>query len=301
MNFKERLIEKIKQKRSVVCVGIDPDIYTSQFPKFLLKKPRIKLEFAKMIIDSVADLVPIMKLNTRFYLPEEHDILDEIVKYAHKHDLEVIGDCKENDIGDTMAMAYKNQFSFGFDAITVNGYFGRDGVIGNEKQPIFKDWYEKGKGLFVLIKTSNESSGDIQDLTVNMIMELPTTNHPMKKKKLFVYEIMATRVEEWGKQYDHVIGGVVGATHPEQLKNIRPLMNGILLIPGYGAQGGTADAIAHGVGDGKYCIVNSSRGVMYAHDRRFKGQFTPEQFADASRKEVEFMNDDINKHVGSYY
>ncbi len=152
-NFRLRLIEKIRQKQSVVCTGIDPNLRSDQFPLFLVDGENAKLEFAKMIIDEVYDLISVIKINTRFFSPNEWQQLKQIVSYAQDKDLEVIGDCKENDIGTTMSLAYDNQFGeFGFDAITINGYFGRDGVIGDEKATIFDKWYESGKGLFVLVK-----------------------------------------------------------------------------------------------------------------------------------------------------
>lgn len=296
-NFRERLIEKIEQKKSIVCVGLDPNVNVPSFPSFLKEGPKPKLEFAKMILDEVADLVPVVKPNTRFYSmhPDDYegDQLAEIVKYAHKQDLEVIADCKENDIGSTMANAYENQFKFGYDAITVNSYLGSDGVIGDG---IFNKWFKDGKGLFLLVKTSNPSSVEFQDVKC---LDIAGDIAVLDWKRLFSndylknYHLMASLVELWSKEFDHVIGGVVGATQEEQLGEISQMMEGLLLIPGYGAQGGKAEALKH-LQDGRYCIVNSSRKVMYAYKRRFKGSF--ETFATASRKEVEFMNKDLNKH-----
>ncbi len=280
-NFRLRLIEKIKQKKSIVCVGIDPDLNSPSFPKFLLNEKKPKLSFAKMLIDEIEGLISVIKPNTKFYQIDETEQLRGIVKYAHQKDLEVIGDCKENDIGNTMAMAYEKQFSgFNFDAITVNGYFGQDGIIGDAKTPIYKKWYEKGKGLFVLIKTSNQSSKEIQDLEI-------------KAEKSYVYAKMANLVESWSKSYDFTIGGVAGATHSEHLKIIRDCISGILLIPGFGAQGGRPEDINQIIKKNKYCIVNSSRGVMYAYKRRFKDKFSEEDFAQASKEEVIYMNKEL--------
>lgn len=295
MNFRERLIEKIKQKQSVVCMGIDPDYGSPQFPRFLTEKREPKLEFAKMLIDKVADLIPVIKPNTRFYSIDESEQLKEIVKYAHKHDLEVIGDCKENDIGNTMVKAYQKQFGyFNWDAITVNGYFGTDGIIGNEKNPIFNKWFEKGKGLFVLVKTSNPSSKQIQNIRTGYFDPLLFT------RGILVWERVAELVEQCGKDYDHVIGAVIGATHPEDIPIARELLSGIILLPGYKAQGGKAEDIKDAVKGDKWCIVNSSRGIMYAYDRRFKGKFTQEEFVKASCAEVEFMKDDINRFIKTF-
>lgn len=229
-------------------------------------------------------------------MSDELDQLKLIVEYAHEKGLLVIGDCKQNDIGNTMAMAYRKEFEgFNFDAITVNGYFGSDGIITDG---IFDKWYKLEKGLFVLIKTSNNSSKEIQD--VNFVNEDGRTFWKN-------YHLMASLTEEWSQKYEHVIGGVVGATDllndkgeiistsSTMVKEISKILRGILLLPGYGAQGGTSDSLKYLEKD-SYCIVNSSRGIMYAHDRRFKGRYNEEDFALAASDEVGFMNEDLNKH-----
>ena len=293
MNFRVRLIEKIKQKKSIVCVGLDPDLDSREFPEFLLETKKPKLEFAKMIIDEVSNIVAVIKPNTRYYYINELDQLKSIVKYAHDKDLEVIGDCKENDIGHTMAMAYKKQFNgFDFDSITVNGYFGSEGVIGSPDNLIFKKWFEKGKGLFILIKTSNKSSKEIQDLK---IVQKGKNKKTLDQDILFL--TMAKLVEEWSLKYDHTIGGVVGITYPEHMKSIRKIFNGILLLPGYGAQGGTAETVINAIDTDRYCIINSSRGIMYGYNRIFKGKYSQEEFAKDSKKVVEKMNSNINKYI----
>lgn len=291
MNFRTRLIEKIHQKKSIICVGIDPNLNSGQFPEFLKEEKNAKLEFAKMIIDEVCDLIPVVKPNTRFFLPNEWMQLKKIVDYAHKLDLEVIGDCKENDIGSTMSLAYEHQFEgFGFDAITVNGYFGRNGVIEDPNGDIFEKWYKMGKGLFVLVKTSNESSSELQDKIIKAEINGISCEIP-------VYLHIARCVEEWGKKYDYVIGAVVGATFPNEMRDLRNELSSIILSPGYGTQGGTAEAISYAIKKDHYCIVNSSRGIMYAYLRRFKGKFDSQDFAKASKKEVQFMNDDLNRFI----
>jgi len=176
----------------------------------------------------------------------------------------------------------------------VNAYFGRDGVIGTEKNPIFSTWFKNGKGLFVLIKTSNDSSSQIQNLIIQR------TSGSKKDKSVKgpceLYQYIADLVENWGAEYDYSIGGVVGATYPEELKKIRRIMSGILLLPGFGVQGGDVDILNHVVQDQKFSIINSSRSVMYAYALRSE-QFKEEDFAKASRKEVERMNAEINKYI----
>jgi orotidine-5'-phosphate decarboxylase len=289
MNFRERLIEKITSKKSIVCIGLDPFLQDIQFPVFVRKLELPKLEFCKMIIDEVADLVAVVKPNSRFFMPEEYRQLQDIVKYAHSQDLEVIGDVKENDIGSTMAMGYIRHFEgFNYDAITINPYLGSDGVVGGG---IYDRWFKAGKGIFVLVKTSNSSSKELQDLDLGDPL---LGSEPLK-----IYSVMASLVEGWSKEYDHTIGAVIGANYPEQMQYLRSVMNGIFLMPGYGAQGGTAEDVKYGIdiSQDKWCIVNSSRGIMYAWQRGFKDQYAEHEFAEAARREVEHMNKEINKRI----
>ncbi len=315
-NFKERLVDVIQEKKSLVCLGFDPDLDAKQFPPHLKEMDKPKLEMGKILIDRLSDLVPIMKINTRFFSTHpsdyECDQLWELVKYAQKKGLLVIGDDKENDIGSTMAQGYKNQFKFDFDAITVNGYFGSDGIFNDG---IFDKYYNEGKGLFVLVKTSNGSSKEFQDVQFldneGQMLVTDDDDDLFFKNDLKNYHLMANLVETWSKKYDHVIGGVVGATDLKDLKGkvvktasqmvneISTLMEGVLLLPGYGAQGGSADALDN-LREGRYCIVNSSRGIMYAYDRRFKGKYTVDNFEEASLAEVLYMNEDLNKHFKGF-
>ncbi len=293
MNFKLRLIEKIKQKNSVVCAGFDIDIESNEFPAHILNNKNPKLEFAKIILDEISEIIPIIKLNTRFYLANEIDQLKSIINYAHKKDLEVIGDCKENDIGNSMAMAYRKQFGdFNFDAITVNAYFGSEGVIGTEEMPIFKKWFDKGKGLFVIIRSSNFSSEEIQDLRI----QEKNDKLPDSVPNIFCYHL-ANLVENWSSKYNFTIGGVVGATKPDQLKIIRQIISGILLIPGFGAQGGKLEDLKYAFSKNKYSIINSSRSLMYAYNRSYKGKFELENFAKASKMYVENLNSILKKYI----
>ncbi|GAB4319128.1 MAG: orotidine-5'-phosphate decarboxylase [Promethearchaeota archaeon] len=287
-NFKSRVVEKILQKGTVACVGLDPDVNAPGFPSFLRERRHAKLEFARAILDEIHDLVPAVKPNTRFFSPDEAGDLRELVRRAHALDLEVVGDCKENDVGSTVARAYESHFEwFGFDAITVNPYFGHDGVVGEVDDPehdLFGPWATRGKGLFVLVKTSNPGSAEFQDLPV-----VP----PGGGDPLPLYLVVAREVERWSARYDHAIGAVVGATHPGQLAVLRAELGGLILAPGYGAQGATAADLASATDGERFCLVNSSRAVMYAHARRFQGQFREEDFAKAARAEVERMREQL--------
>jgi orotidine-5'-phosphate decarboxylase len=326
-NFNERLTEKIKQKGSIACMGYDPERFSTEFQLIYnimqetwSGQQQPKYEFAKELIDELKDQIACIKINTRFFhyittLSENHNDINGcptfksernelkelrlIVHYAHKHDLEVIGDCKENDIGNTMAQAYEKQFEFNFDAITVNAYFGNNGIIGDDNVDIFKKWADRGKGLFVLIKTSNPSSGQFQDLFAgnisgidNQITEFNSGVIPLERN----YIKMAKIVQKMSEKYDNVIGGVVGATYPIQFEKIRKILLGYILLAGYGSQGGTGGILSK-TGENTKNIVNSSRAVMYAINRRFKGSFAIEDFTKASLEEIKFMNNDLNQYM----
>ncbi|MBU2524675.1 orotidine-5'-phosphate decarboxylase, partial [Patescibacteria group bacterium] len=246
-NFADRLIDAIKKKSSAICVGLDPRL--EQIPEFIKKKHTDKmgftfeaaahavLEFNKGIIDATADLVPCVKPQIAFY--EQYGFegiwaYEATVDYAKEKGLLVIADAKRNDIGST-AKGYANAFlgqvdlfggkyfSLDCDALTVTPYLGADGV-----NPFIDACRDFGKGIFVLVKTSNFSSGDLQD----QILE---------KGSMPVYELMANFVESWGADligengYSS-IGAVVGATYPKQAAELRKIMpQTIFLVPGYGA------------------------------------------------------------------
>ncbi|MBU0981374.1 orotidine-5'-phosphate decarboxylase [Patescibacteria group bacterium] len=306
MNFADRLKEAALQKNSVVCVGLDPRL--DQIPSFIVNKAVAEhgqtftavanafLEFNKGIIDAVHDLVPCVKPQIAFY--EEYGFqgiwaFEETCKYARGKGLLVIADAKRNDIGST-AEAYARAFIgktdfFGeklpvmdADAVTVTPYLGYDGI-----KPFVKVCKGEGKGVFVLVKTSNPSSGDLQD-RVTRDEEIP------------VYELMGHFVESWGAEelgecgYSSV-GAVVGATYPKELKRLREVMpNVIFLIPGYGAQGGGAEDVKDAFDeDGFGAIVVSARGVIFAYEKTgaTKGG---EDFGEAARDAVIKMNEDLN-------
>ncbi len=304
-HFADRLNEQIQKKKSVVCVGLDPRL--EQVPEYIKEKHFKKyknaltaaaesiIEFNKGIIDAVHDLVPVVKPQIAFYEQYGHEgvrAFEETLWYARDKGLLTIADIKRGDIGST-AGAYakaflgkvnlfgKDVFSFDADAVTVVPYLGWDGI-----KPFLEEARSHGKGVFVLVKTSNPSSGDLQDLQ-------------MKKDDSTIYEIMAQYLESWGADdigesgYSFV-GAVVGATYPEQSAELRKFMpSNIFLVPGYGAQGGTAKDVKCCFNEeGLGAVVNSSRGIIFAWEN--SDVFTEKDYAEAARKATEDMNKDLN-------
>lgn len=307
-NFADKLIEAVKKKGNPICVGLDPR--WEQIPDFIKRKAlRQKdkspttiavdaiLEFNKGIIDAVCDIVPVVKPQIAFYEIYGHNGIwcyEETLKYAKSKGLITIADVKRNDIGSTAAayaQAYLGEMAlfegedeivmpiFDADSVTVNPYFGWDGIKS------FVDECNKyEKGIFVLVKTSNKSSVDLQDLE-------------MKDGKA-VYEVMGHMVDSWGADeigengYSFV-GAVVGATYPAQAAKLRKIMpNSIFLVPGYGAQGGAAlDVKPCFNKDGLGAIVNNSRGIIFAFEN--SENFTPEAYAEAARAAVLEMKKDL--------
>lgn len=301
-NMMDNLINKIKEKNSPIVMGIDPryemipDIIKSKYPKKLAGFANASLEFAKKLIDETYDIIPAIKPQLAYFEmmgPNGLDAFRKIVEYAKLKDLIVIADAKRGDIG-TTSQGYANTFLgetslddykekiYDADFVTVNPYMGTDCV-----KPFIEDSKKYGKGVFVLVKTSNKSSGELQDL------KLENGNK--------VYEQVAKLVEEWGKdligEYGYSsISAVVGATYPEQLKEIRNLApHTFFLIPGYGAQGGKAEDIALGFDEnGIGGIVNASRSLMCAYKAdRWKDVYTEEQFAEAARAEALRMREEL--------
>ncbi len=304
-NFADKLIEAIIDKKSVVDVGLDPRL--GQIPSHLKEEAKKEFgegfeaagsaffEFNKRIIDEIESQIPIIKPQMAFY--EQYgkagvEAFYKTVKYGQKKGLLVIADAKRNDIGST-AKAYAAALlgevdledgkkpGLDADCLTVNAYLGTDGV-----KPFTDACKQFGKGIFVLVKTSNPSSGDIQDKEL--------------KDGGTVFELMAEFVKEWGaetigeKGYSSV-GAVVGATYPEQAKTLREIMpKAFFLVPGYGAQGGGAkDVLPCFNDDGLGAIVSSSRGITFAYEKEeFNCKET--EFEKASLKAVEKMNNDIN-------
>lgn len=300
-----QLVANIRKTKAPIVVGLDPML--NYVPKHLQDKAFQELgdtlegaaeaiwQFNKAIVDATCDLIPAVKPQIAMYEQfgiEGLKVYKKTVDYCQEKGLIVIGDAKRGDIGSTSA-AYaaahignvkvgSNVFSgFGTDFLTVNPYFGTDGV-----KPFVDVCRENDKGLFVLVKTSNPSSGEFQDKLVD--------GRP-------VYELVAGKVVEWGSQcmdgnYSNV-GAVVGATYPEMSRILRKLMpHTYFLVPGYGAQGGTAEDLKYCFNeDGLGAIVNSSRGIIAAYKKAPYDKFGPEHFAEASRQAVLDMAADINR------
>ncbi|MFC1655530.1 orotidine-5'-phosphate decarboxylase [Patescibacteria group bacterium] len=307
-NFADRLIEQIQAKKSAVCVGLDPRL--SKIPSFiqeaaLKENPKNKLkaaaeaiiEFNKGIIDAVHDLVPCVKPQVAFYElfgEEGMRAYRETIAYAKAKGLLVIADVKRNDIGST-AEAYAQAFLgetdvfgesmsvFDADAVTITPYLGWDGI-----KPFLEACRKDGKGVFILVKTSNPSSADLQDLQM--------------EDKNSVYEIIGNFVESWGsdeigeKGYSSV-GAVVGATYPDQAGKLRKIMpTSIFLVPGYGAQGGGAEDVKPCFNeDGLGAVVNSSRGIIFAYEK--SDEYDEGDYGKAARAAVVEMNEDLGAVV----
>jgi orotidine-5'-phosphate decarboxylase len=300
----QQLIEKIQKTKAPICVGLDPML--NYIPEHILKKSFGEFgetlegaadaiwNFNKEIVDHTFDLIPSVKPQIAMYEQfgiEGLKVYEKTVRYCQDKGLLVIGDAKRGDIGSTSA-AYATAHlgkvkvgnsvctAFNTEFLTVNPYLGTDGV-----KPFVDVCKAEDKGLFVLVKTSNPSSGEFQDKLVD--------GRP-------VYELVADKVVEWGADcmdgaYSNV-GAVVGATYPEMSAVLRKLMpKTYFLVPGYGAQGGTAQDLKPCFNeDGLGAIVNSSRGIIAAYKQEKYAKFGAEHFAEASRQAVLDMVADIN-------
>lgn len=285
----DKLCESIKRKKSAVCVGLDtkydylPMAYLSRYAEPTSKTAaECILDYNCELIDEIKELVPCVKVQAAFYeiygAAGVQCFLDTM-DYAEKAGLTVIADVKRNDIGST-AEAYSEAYIIGSAAhfITVNAYLGSDGIA-----PFLKDCGETGKGIFVLVKTSNPSGREFQDLAVG-------------GQKL--YEIVADKVAEWGAPYIgrhgySSAGAVVGATYPHEAQALRErIKHTFFLVPGYGAQGAGADDIAVNFdGSGLGAIVNSSRGILLAYRQK---QYDGLSSTQAARQAVIDMNSEIS-------
>ena len=299
-----KLVEKIKKTKAPIVVGLDPML--SYAPEHITKKAFHEfgetLEGAaeaiwlynKEIIDSVYDLIPAVKPQIAMYEQfgvEGLKAFQKTVDYCHEKDLIVIGDIKRGDIGSTSAayavghlgkveVGSKKYSAFNEDFVTVNPYLGTDGI-----KPFVDICKEEKKGLFILVKTSNPSSGEFQDQMI---------------EEKHLYELVGEHVAKWGEElmgdsYSY-IGAVVGATYPEQGKVLRKVMpKSFILVPGYGAQGGKGADLVHFFDeDGLGAIINSSRGIITAYKNEAYASFGAEHFGEASRAAVLDMIKDIN-------
>ena len=307
------LVEKIKRTGAPIVVGLDP---TLKFvPEHIRQKAFTEYGetmkgaaeavwlYNKAIVDAVHDLIPAVKPQIAMY--EQFGVegliaFQRTVEYCKEKGLIVIGDIKRGDIGSTSeayAVGHLGQVQVGSslcrgfdeDFVTVNPYLGSDGV-----KPFIKVCQEEKKGIFVLVKTSNPSSGEIQDRLVK-----GASKDGQESADRPLYEIVGEQVAAWGEEcmgnsYSYV-GAVVGATYPEQGKILRKIMpKAYILVPGYGAQGGRgADPVHFFNEDGLGAIVNSSRGIIAAWQQERYAGYGAENFADASRAAVIDMREDI--------
>ena len=300
-----KLVAEIKKKDAPVVVGLDPML--GYVPEHLTKKAFEEFgetlegaaeaiwQYNKGIVDAVYDLIPAVKPQIAMY--EQFGIpgmtaFKKTVDYCKEKGLVVIGDIKRGDIGSTstayavghlgkVAVGSRQYYGFDEDFVTVNPYLGSDGV-----NPFIDVCKEEKKGIFVLVKTSNPSSGEFQDRLID--------GRPL-------YELVGEKVAEWGSQcmgddYSYV-GCVVGATYPEMGKILRKIMpKTYILVPGSGAQGGKASDLAPYFNkDGLGAIVNSSRGIICAYKQEKYAKFGAGNYAEASRQAVIDMIQDINE------
>ena len=299
-----KLISNIRKTNAPIVVGLDPML--NYIPEHIQKKAFAEFgetlegaaeaiwQYNKGIVDATCDLIPAVKPQIAMY--EQFGIpgliaYKKTVEYCKSKDLVVIGDIKRGDIGSTSAayavghlgqvqVGSKKYAGFDEDFATVNPYLGSDGV-----KPFMDVCKEEKKGIFVLVKTSNPSSGEFQDRVID--------GRPL-------YELVGEKVAQWGDElmgdgYSYV-GAVVGATYPEMGKVLRKIMpKTFILVPGYGAQGGKGADLVHFFNeDGLGAIVNSSRGIIAAYKQEAYAKFGAENFGDASRAAVEDMIADIS-------
>ncbi|MFW9826845.1 MAG: orotidine-5'-phosphate decarboxylase [Candidatus Thorarchaeota archaeon] len=305
MNFIEDLIHLINEKKSVVCMGLDPRMdKEGEIPQYLIEELQtpnnIIREFNKILIENTYDLIPVIKPQIAFYEKyEAMDALKETIKFAHSKDLLVILDAKRNDIGSTSeAYAYSIFKNLEADACTINAYLGFDGV-----KPFLS---YKDRGVFVLTKTSNPTSVEFQDLFSIKLDNVPdeiskyeVKNKILKRNYLQIAELIKFWSKNLSKWSDFTnIGAVVGATYPQELKEIRDVLkNSFILIPGYGAQGAHVKDIKNGFFEnGIGAVVNSSRNIIYAYDK--SKIYNQENFELAARDEIIKMNKIINTEIG---
>ena len=299
----QKLIAGIEKTGAPIVVGLDPML--SYIPEHITKKAYEEFgetlkgageaiwQYNKGIVDAVCDLVPAVKPQIAMY--EQFGIegliaFEKTVKYCKEKGLVVIGDVKRGDIGSTseayavghlgkVQVGSKEYYGFDEDFATVNPYLGSDGI-----KPFINVCKKENKGLFILVKTSNPSSGEFQDRLID--------GRPL-------YELVGEQVAKWGEEHMgdtySYIGAVVGATYPEMGKALRQIMpKSFILVPGYGAQGGKGADLVHFFNkDGLGAIVNSSRGIIAAYKQEQYAKYGSENYAEASRAAVLDMKEDI--------
>ena len=307
-----KLVAQIKKTGAPIVVGLDPmmkfipehikEKAFAEFGETLEGAAEAIWQYNKAIVDAIYELVPAVKpqiaMYEQFGLPGLSAFY-KTVQYCKEKGLVVIGDIKRGDIGSTseayavghlgkVQVGSRSYYGFDEDFVTVNPYLGSDGV-----NPFIKVCKEEKKGIFVLVKTSNPSSGEFQDRQI-----ADAGNRPL-------YEVVGEQVAKWGEThmgdtYSYV-GAVVGATYPEMGKVLRKIMPKIyILVPGYGAQGGKGADLVHFFNeDGLGAIVNSSRGIIAAYQQEKYARFGAENFADASRAAVLDMKEDIEQALAN--
>ena len=307
-----KLVAQIKKTGAPIVVGLDPmmkfipehikEKTFAEFGETLEGAAEAIWQYNKAIVDAIYELVPAVKpqiaMYEQFGLPGLSAFY-KTVQYCKEKGLVVIGDIKRGDIGSTseayavghlgkVQVGSKSYYGFDEDFVTVNPYLGSDGV-----NPFIKVCKEEKKGIFVLVKTSNPSSGEFQDRQI-----ADAGNRPL-------YEVVGEQVAKWGEThmgdtYSYV-GAVVGATYPEMGKVLRKIMpKSYILVPGYGAQGGKGADLVHFFNeDGLGAIVNSSRGIIAAYQQEKYARFGAENFADASRAAVLDMKEDIEQALAN--
>ena len=299
------LQDKIKAKKNPTVAGLDARVeyvpphilkkYTALHGETLQAAALAVLEFDQGLIDALADVVPAVKPQSAYFEMlgwQGMKVLEEVIAYAKSKDLFVIADVKRGDIG-TTAAAYSEAWLgasqvggtacpvFNADCVTLNGYMGSDAV-----KPFLKECTERDKCAFVLAKTSNPSSMELQDIVAG---------------DRLVYTVMGDLIQRWGqgtegKYHYQALGAVVGATHPSVLKELRYRLDKVFfLVPGYGAQGGTAADVRFAFDElGRGAIVNASRSIMCAWQKTGKDGA---DYQDAARAAAEKMRDEIKQYV----
>lgn len=304
-NAIDLLIDKIKEMNNPTVIGLDPryemipECIKIKYGKDIDGVCDAILEYNQRLIDATYDIIPAVKPQIAFYEMfgiKGLEVFKKTCEYARSKGMIVIADIKRGDIG-TTAAGYSNAYlgktpigedlysAFDVEFVTVNPYLGSDGVL-----PFIEDAKKYNKGMFILVKTSNKSSGELQDLKTEDGEE--------------IYIKVAKLVNEWGKDLigEHgysSVSAVVGATYPKQLETLRKVMpNSYFLIPGYGAQGGKAEDIALGFKDGLGGIVNASRSLMCAYKLdRWKEKYSDNEFEQATREEAIRMRDELNSAI----